>query len=263
MRRLLITPALLLSLSCAVRHRRETFRVLPATPEYLLRSPDSKTTAFSEVLREYTTLGEGWVDLGRQMELRIENAYYREGMPKRGLTGFLGTEIARYETGSDPGLRLTSVQSHLAQRPGDQPPVQELLPGSNSRYRCYRFFYEVLFNRKQELRGAVLLGADSSDELDRLAAKLLTEPESVCGGQSIHCTIFPEACTVSIEIKIVVNGAPRTVVWGSRLASVARRPRHVELLRPYAGRLTPVHLDAADPKALRLPLLPGDRINWY
>jgi hypothetical protein len=36
------------------------------------------------------------MELRPQMELRIENAYYRKGMPKRGLDGFLGTEIARY-----------------------------------------------------------------------------------------------------------------------------------------------------------------------
>ncbi len=260
---LLLTLALLLSASCITRYHREPFRVLQASPEYLLRSPDSKNTPFPEVLGQYTSLGQGWVDLRRQMELRIENAYYREGAPKRGLTGFLGTEIARYQVGPKTGLRLISVQSRVAQRPGDQPPVQQLIRPSQGRYRHYRFFFEVLFNRKAELRGAVLLGAGSSDELDHLAAKLLTEPESVCGGQLLHCTLFPEACTVSIEIEIVVNGAPRTVLWGSLLASVATRPRHVELFRPYAGRLTPVEIDASDPKALRLPLLPGDHIYWY
>ncbi len=263
MKRLLITLALLLSVSCAARHHGELFRVIQANPEYLLRSPDSKNTPFPEVLSQYTSLGQGWVDVRRPMKLRIENAYYREGAPKRGLTGFLGTEIAWYAVRPKTGLRLISIQSGLVQRPGDQPPVQQLIPPSQMRHRRYRFFFEVLFNRKDELRGAVLLGTGSSDELDRLAAKLLTEPESICGGRSTNCTIFPELCTVSVEIEIVVNGTPRTVFWGSLLASVARRPRHLELLRPYAGRLTPVEIDFSDPKALRLPLLPGDRIYWY
>jgi hypothetical protein len=63
-------------------------------------------------------------------------------------------------------------------------------------------------------------------------------------------------------MQIVVNGAPRSVLWGSLLASVAKQPRHVQLLRHYAGRLTPVEIDASDPKALRLPLLPGDQVTW-
>jgi hypothetical protein len=75
--------------------------------------------------------------------------------------------------------------------------------------------------------------------------------------------VFPEACSVSVEMAIVVNGAPLTVVWGSTLQSVMnRRPRQVSLHRLNAGRLTVVQLEAEDKNALKLPLLPGDRIEW-
>jgi len=50
-------------------------------------------------------------------------------------------------------------------------------------------------------------GASSIDELDVLAARLMTDPDAVCAGQSPHCAVFPQACTVSLEIEIVVNGA--------------------------------------------------------
>ncbi len=39
-------------------------------------------------------------------------------------------------------------------------------------------------------------------------------------------------------------------------------PRKLRLSRLYAGKLTPVEVDAGDPNALRLPLLPGDRVEW-
>jgi hypothetical protein len=39
-------------------------------------------------------------------------------------------------------------------------------------------------------------------------------------------------------------------------------PRKLQLLRLHDGRLTPVRIDVADPNALRLPLLPGDRVDW-
>jgi hypothetical protein len=67
---------------------------------------------------------------------------------------------------------------------------------------------------------------------------------------------------VALEIEILVNGAARSVVWGSLLDSVAMHPRKLRLLRLYAGQLTPVEVDASDPNALRLPLLPGDRVEW-
>lgn len=241
----------------------QPFRVLRANPDYLLRSPDSNNTPFAEVLSQYNSFvfGKGWLDLRPQMELRIENAYYRDGVPKRGLAGYLGTEIARYQV-RPSGLRLVSVQSGLKERSTAYLPVQQLVRASQRHYRHYRFFYAVVFKQKGDTRGSVLLGAGSRDELNRLATQLLSDPDSVCSTRSMHCTVFPETCSVSLEIEIVVNGAPRTVPWGSLLASLAAHPRHVELLRLYSGRLTPVEIDSSDPNALRLPLLPGDHVNW-
>jgi hypothetical protein len=195
------------------------------------------------------------------MELRIENAYYEPGMPKRGLKGFLGTEVARYTVDSQGRLQLASFQP-MKNRPNGEPPVQQLIASSQLRDRYHRFYYAILFKRSGEARGSVLLGANKKDDLDRLAAELLADPDSVCNDTSRHCTVFPEACSVSIEMQIFVNGAPQNVIWGSLLASVAPHPRNLELLRPYNGNLTAVHLDLRDPNALRLPLLPGDRLNW-
>jgi len=260
----LFVITLALTGACANRRPVGTFRVLPASPDYLLRSPDLRDTPFEEVLSRYTSIAprQGWVDLRPRMELRVENAYYHEGSPKRGVTDFLGTEIARFQVDPKRGIRLLSVKSELATRPTDQAPVQELIRASQRRFSAYRFFYAVVFRQRTDARGSVLLGALSRDELDQLGKELLTEPDLVCGGQSIHCTVFPEACTVSLEIEIVVNGAPRSIPWGSRLASITAGARHVELSRLHGGRLTPVIFDSSDQDASRLPLLPGDQLTW-
>ena len=202
-------------------------------------------------------VGSGWVDPRPRMELRIENAYYREGEPKHGLAGFLGTEVAHYQVRPSRGLRSLSVESAVAVRPRDQPPVQELIRHSQENYRKYRYFYAVVFNKRGGIRGSVLLGAGSIEELDRLGAQLLIEPDSICGGQSTHCTVFPEACTVALEIEIVVNGAARVVPWGAVLGSVVGSAGRVELWR--MGRLI---VGPGDPMALRAGLMPGDRIKW-
>lgn len=264
MRRAMVFAYLLLfSVSCAHRRAGTSFRVLPAKPDYLLRSPDSKDTPFPEVLGRYTNVGPDWVELRPQIELRVENAYFREGAPKRGLANFLGTEIARYRMLPAGALEQIAVQSRLPQRPADQPPVQQLLSESQRRYRYHRLFYQVLLNQKADIRSAVLLSASSIDEMDRLTKLLLSEPASVCGSVSTHCTAFPEACTASLEIEIVVNGVPRTVLWGSVLAGVAEHHRRVELFRTYLDRLAPVEINLRDPEALRVPLLPGDRVKWH
>jgi len=261
MKPLLPFLALLFAWSCATR-RPTFFQVLPAEPSYLLRSPDLEDIPFPEVPGRYTDVGPGWVDLRPEMGLQVENAYFKEGAPRRGLASFLGTEVALYRARTEGGLRLISVESKVAQRPKDQPPVSKLIPASLARYRYHRFFYQVIFRSKGGTQGAVLLGAGSIGEIEQLGAQLLTDPDSVCSGQFVHCAIFPEACSVALEMEIFVNGSPRSILWGSLLANVAAQPRRVDLLRKYAGHLAPVKIDATDANALRLPLLPGDHVNW-
>jgi len=236
--------------------------VVPRNPAYLLRSPDAREIPFPDLLRAYNGFeaGRGWVDLRPLMELRIENAYYEKGSSRRGLKGFLGTEVARYDVLSQ-GLRLLSVQP-MKDRPPADTPVQDLIPASVTTSRQYRLYFEIVFHRANGSHGSVLLAAKSQPELEQLSTEL-EHPESLCFPGSTSCVAFPEACSVSVEMKIVVNGRTETLVWGSLLTSVVGdRPRHLALERLFAGRLIPVAIDFHDAAALKLPLLPGDRIIW-
>jgi hypothetical protein len=256
-----LTLCVLIAASCGPRWRG--FRVVPAAPNYLLHDPDSRQTPFPDVLRAYNGFEQGsaWVELRPDMELHIEDAYYEPGASRHGLAGFLGTEVAQYKVGPHGGLQLLSVRS-MKDRPNDQPPVQELIPRSQQSHRYFRFYYEVLFRKSGNSRGSVLLSANAKNDINLLAAELMSDPDSVCGERSAHCTVFPEACSVSIEMEIVVNGSPRNVIWRSVLSDVMNQPHHLEFFRMYDGRLRPVKIDADDPKALKLPLLPGDHVKW-
>ena len=195
------------------------------------------------------------------MELRVEDAYYEPGASRHGLAGFLGTEVAQYKVGSHGGLQLLSVRS-MKDRPNDQPSVQKLILRSQQRHRYFRFYYEVLFRKSGNSRGSVLLSANAKGDINLLAAELMSDPDSVCDERSAHCTVFPEACSVSIEMEIVVNGSPRNVIWRSVLSDVVDHPHQLEFFRIYNGRLTPVKIDTDDSEALKLPLLPGDHVKW-
>lgn len=239
------------------------FEVLPRTPYYVLQSPDRQETPLPDVLRDYNGFepGGGWMDLRPQMDVEVENAYYQKGASRRGLKGFLGTEVARYEV-TPQGLRLLSVRP-MEDRPAGDPAVQSLIAPDTESFRFYRLYFEIVFARKDNAHGSVLLAANSPEELERLSAQL-RNPETVCTEDSTHCTVFPEACSVSVEIKIVVNAKPQVIVWGRLLSSVVTdHPAHVEVKRLYRGRLTAVKLDPHDTNALRLPLLPGDQITWH
>jgi hypothetical protein len=258
---LLLLGLAMLCESCANRFSSGSFRVVPGQPQYLLRSPDASTTPFNDVLDRYNGFvpGKDWMDLRPRMQLRVENAYYKPGTPKRGLNGYLGTEVAQYRVTKEGTLHLLSFKS-MADRPVDQPAVQQLVPHTQERYRFHRFYFEILF--KNSAQGSVLIGANSAEEIARLAGELISHPDSTCGAQSTHCTVFPELCSVSAEMEIVVNGASKVVLWGSSLASIATNPRELNLRRFYNGSQRPIEIDPHDAIALRLPLLPGDQIRW-
>lgn len=184
-------------LSCAARFSRKHFEVLPSSPNYLLQSPDSHRTPFPEVLKAYNGFeaGHAWIDLEPLMELRIETAYYEPGAPRSGLAGFLGTEVARYADTSQ-GLDLLSVQP-MKNRPNDEAPVQDLIAKAETKFSHYRLYYEIVFAKRDHSHGSVLLGADSQTEIDALSAQL-SHPEAVCYQRATHCTVFREACSVSV-----------------------------------------------------------------
>ena len=240
----LFIPCVLAFTACMPRLHSD-FRVVPAKPNYILRYPDSHQATFADILRMYNGFepGRPWVDLRPGMELHIEDAYYEPGASRRGLAGFLGTEIAQHKVQSNGGLRLLSLRS-MKNRPKGPPPVQRLIPASQQHHRYFRFYYEVLFRRSGESRGSVLLSANLSAEINRLSAELTSDPDSVCNDRSVNCTVFPDACSVSLEMEIVVNGSSRNVVWGAVLSDIAKHPHHLELFRLFEGRLRPVKLDA-------------------
>lgn len=251
----------LLSASCILREHGRQFRVVPKSPKYLLKSPDARKIPFDKVLRNFNGFerGQSWIDLRPLMRLHIEDAYYEKGASRRGLAGFLGTETADYDVTSG-GLRLLSFQP-MKNRPPDEEPVQNLIARPELHFRYYRFYFELVFAPMGDSHGSALLGANSIEELNQLSDQL-TQTETVCDPTSLHCTVFPEACSVSVEIEIVVNGKSQSANWGAPLASVAAHPQHLEMKRLFAGQLAPVKINPHDPGALGLPLLPGDEITW-
>ncbi len=211
--------------------------------------------------------GPAWVDLRPGMELRVEAAYYREGSPTRDMASYVGSQSVTYQVATDGTLSAGAVSSFLKdhpekKQPRDQPAVERLIPARNLRYRYHRLFFQLAMSRTGPTHPAVLMGSGSKAELDRSTSEFL-QAQSVCGRHpATQCLEFPGFSTASIGIEILLNGVARKVTWGSTVGSVAGHPRSVELVRDSNGRLTPIPVDIADPEALRLPLMHGDRLSW-
>ena len=199
-----------------------------------------------------------WIELLPGMTLKLESAYYREGSARNSASDYLGTTIAQYTVQPNGRLQQTSLTKLRAQ-PRDQAAVENLIPPGVLRRRNHTFSFRVALNRKGGTQAAVLLGANSPGELDRIA----TRADAACGSKSTSCAVFPPLCTASLEIEVVVNGAARKVLWSTSVMGITgQTPAQVELNRPEGGKLVAVPLSARDADSLRTRLRHGDRVSW-
>ena len=106
------------------------------------------------------------------------------------------------------------------------------------------------------------MGADSREALRRQDLQLKANARAVLGDSEANSVIFPRNVTVSLQFEILVNGKPASVSWGSSVKNVVGERSSFSMLRRYGRRNVPVNIDAKDPEALRLSVLPGDRFIW-
>jgi hypothetical protein len=196
-----------------------------------------------------------FLNLAPGIRLRIENAYWEPGAVKRGLAGYLGTEIATYGVAPNGSLRFVVGESKMTvQRPKDQEAAKDLLPSSHLRSRFYRLYYAVKFSKSTGPGAPVLLGARSPAELEQMGSRLKEAPDEVCRAGSVRCTVFPESCTVSAEMVVVVNGQPTPFLYGSTLAAVAKG--HTSVMLERGG----IALNSE--RLMQVPLMPNDVVRF-
>ena len=263
MRRTLILLALHLAASAACSLRSpEAYLAVPARPEYLLRSPDSTETPYSSVPDRYSRTGPGWIDMRHGLGLRVEVAYFRDPDAERDVKNYLGLETVRYEATPDGRLAQAGAATVLDGRPQQQLAADRILSEAQRNLAHHRFFYQFLFTPTDLGRRAVLLSAETAEGLSALEKQLRTDPEALRCSISESCTVFPESSSASLEMEIFVNGSRQMIPWRTRLSRVVEDKPRVRLYRDYRGRRARVRLPRDDRKALALPLLPGDEIEW-
>ena len=201
----------------------------------------------------------GFVDLPPLAQLEVTNAIFKEGSVARKLEDYIDTQVAHVEV-ERRGLRVLRVDSRLAAIPKDQTQAGDLIAPSLLRFRNYRYYYAVVFASKGRgsVGSAVLLGANSPAEMERLGERLAADPDSVCGPAAKNCTVFPQTCTVALQMGIVVNGGPQVVGWRTTLANVAPAGKAVKWTR--GGVVT--DFAAGEAKLRATVLLPGDQVEW-
>ena len=241
--------------------RRARYLVLPSAPHYLLESPDRQTRSFPDTTANFSDAYAGWVDLGPGMTLKVDRAYF-EPVESRKIQDYIGLESVRFRCEPSGALRQIEY-SPLPARPAAQPPVTFAISASQLAARYHRLLFQVVVDTKAGSAHAVLISGASR-------SMIATHYEGLVRGDGCahavktgtHCAAIPEGAAASLTFEIVANGRLMAVLWGSTVAGVIGSKRPVRLSRTFRDRMVPVEFDAADPNALRLPLLPGDVLRF-
>lgn len=240
---------------------RAHYAVIPAAPGYLLRSPDGEKRAFSETTSGFGDSFNGWMDVGPEMALKLEKAYFIPPESRR-VRDYRGLETVQYLYTSAGVLRRINY-SHLEDRPAGQAPVTSALPHAQLFMRHHRLFFQVVLSKTSGTAQAVLVSSDSRPVLTEASSWLL-RGESCPDSRKVqlYCTPIPTIISASLQMQIRVNGRSQLVLWGSTVASVTGGVSPVALFRTYRGRMVPVAFDPQDAQAARLPLWPGDVLEF-
>lgn len=254
--------SVVVSMSCSLRNR-DSFRLLPTTPQYVVESPDRVRIPYSEVLETFTPLGRRWVELKPEMGLYIQNVISQNGSTGLDLSSYVGTETMRYSVHKRGTLVEFGEAGRVRPRPEEVPPVDELLSDRQRQRRYHRFFYQLLIRPTDTHRVAVLISSDSPERLHSLTEMVLSDPAALTDAPPADAdyTMFLESASVAVEMMITVDREPTRVFWGRKLSSVVGVSPNPQLFRLHGGKWRKVQFDPADRSFLSVPLLPGDRIE--
>ncbi|HEU0122916.1 MAG TPA: hypothetical protein VFQ91_20470 [Bryobacteraceae bacterium] len=252
-----VVYALMLLPGCTAK-----YTILPEAPHYLLRSPDGTSRPFPDTAAAFSDSLEGWVDLQPGMVLRVERAYF--DLPESRLVrDFAGLESMQLQVDSSSGVLREIAFQPLANRPVGQASVRAAIPENARKQPNHRFFFQVVLDKSSGSARAALVSGSSVENIAANGARLLRgercEGELPQGGM---CTAIPDGAAASLLFQVVANGKPTLTLWGSSAAHLAGKRPVQRFLRPYRGRLRRVRFDPRDPVALRLPLLPGDVLDF-
>lgn len=251
---------LAVAVACGFRTVRP-FQLLPATPQYVIQSPDLQRIPYNQVLEDYTPQGRGWIELQPGMGLYIQNAVFRGGSNRRDLSAFIGVESIRYLVDNTGEIIQDGQAIRMALRPDGAPRIDDLVSSVQRKSVYHQFLYQVLVKPTDSNRVAMLVSADSRERLHLLTEAILTAGGSFSDDLRQNYTIFPDTASVAVEVTILLDKSPTRVLWGSKLSDVAADARRLKLFRLYKGGWRRVRFDPEDPLSLAVPLLPGDRVE--
>ncbi len=240
-------------------------------------------------------ISKGYIDLGPQNELQVVNPVLKEGtasdaplIETTSVTGsgahldvgvkaspnLIGYETAWYAFRLKPDGSGSTITPLGAERTIAGKKEPEAGPATNwfqfpPQAGYYRMFYKT--DPADNGITEIVIGAPTPAGLDRLTQAMSADNATCEKSGTAMCVVIPRQVAVNPFLHATVNGNDVRLNLGSsvRLAILAGggspRPADVPnlvVLKPYAGKLTPVEFSHASAAIFDVVLLGGESISW-
>jgi hypothetical protein len=219
----------------------------------------------------------GGLDLKTDLRVKIERAYFRAaatGEEQHSVKNYLGVSTSNFDVEQAGGGKLRFQQvGDIKYSPetfakGSEEGNRDLglreLP-EQTHYRL--LFYTYLVPTEQDISAAII-GADSGAQLDELEREvhvhLIKSCETGAPAKSETCFSFKGFVTVSVQIKVQLNGKFQFVDWGTKVRSVLPNDtvKSLKIQRQFMGSYYDVRFNPSNSDILSLALVGGDRLTW-
>jgi hypothetical protein len=211
------------------------------------------------------------VDLKPNLRLKIERAYFSNA--EKSDKNYLGISSVFFDVTKDSqgSVRFQQAQAlqyspaSLAQSDHEGSrdlAILDLKPQNH--YRVLFYTHEVPTDQNFS---AALIGADDSSHLDQFEQTIRAHADASCipsTREDLQCMEFRGFVTVSVQIRIELNGQPKFVDWGTRVKDVVppKSRKSLKIQRLFANSYFPVQFKRSDPNILDLALVGADRLTW-
>jgi hypothetical protein len=238
-----------------------------------MRPSDSLFNAYGYLIER------GGLDLKTDLRVKIERAYFSAtatGEEQHTVKKYLGVSTSNFDVEQTGGGKLRFQQiGDIKYSPetfatggeeGNRDVGLRELP-QRTHYRL--LFYTYLVPTEQDISAAII-GADSGAQLDELEREIRVHLTNSCETAELAkeknetCFAFKGFVTVSVQIKVQLNGKFQFVDWGTKVRSVLPNDtvKSLKIQRQFMGCYYDVRFNPSNSDILSLALVGGDRLTW-
>ncbi len=222
----------------------------------------------------------GFVNLTSGMRLHINRSMFRDAPGgAETVASYLGERTVYYrivdKQGNELALKLSGIENSAGRQSKPDRQFQDTrLAQDFPANRALRLFLFTLFVPNHQRRAALLIGAQTPEELTQATAAIAKDPEIPCeqlSSSGIECASLDGTVSMSVDMDVVVNGKMNYFPIGSTGESVLESiPKHelagalktLRIQRLFRGKYAELEFNHNSRALSQITLFAGDRLSW-